>query len=134
MIESISTIEVRYGETDQMGIVNNANYPSYYEIGRTEWLRNLGMSYRQLEDSGIMMPLVDLYSRYYRPALFEDLLTISTVVKEMPRVKIRFDHTIHNQHGELINKGYCQLAFMRADTRTATRIPTILKDLMEKHF
>ncbi|MBS2097359.1 acyl-CoA thioesterase [Carboxylicivirga linearis] len=134
MIECTSIIQVRYGETDQMGIVNNANYPSYYEIGRTDWLRKLGMSYSLLEEQGIMMPLVDLYSRYFKPAHFEDTLTIHSVVKEMPTAKIRFDHTIHNQHGELINQGYCQLAFMNADTRKPTRIPVVLKTLMEKFF
>ncbi|MCU4166349.1 acyl-CoA thioesterase [Carboxylicivirga caseinilyticus] len=134
MLESISTIQVRYCETDQMGIVNNANYPIYYELGRTEWLKEIGMSYKQLEAEGIMMPVIDLYSKYYRPAHFEDTLTIKTLVKEMPTSKIRFDHTIHNQEGNLINEGYCQLAFMRADNRRPTRIPEILKNLLEKYF
>lgn len=134
MIESSCTIEVRYGETDQMGIVNNANYPSYYEIGRTDWLKKLGMSYKQMEEDGIMMPLVDLYAKYYRPAYYENVLTIKTVVKELPTSRMRFDYFIYNQDGTLINEGYTQLAFMNAETRKVTRAPKELIEIMGKYF
>lgn len=134
MIEGNCTIRVRYGETDQMGIVNNANYPSYYEIGRTELLRKHGISYKQIEEKGYMLPLVDLYVKYHRPALYDDVLTISTSIKEMPSAKIRFDYLIYNQEGTLINEGYTNLAFLNAKTRRPVRVPDFLKELLIPHF
>lgn len=134
MIESTSQIRVRYGETDQMGIVNNANYPTYYEEARTDWLLQLGLSYKKMEEEGIMMPLIDLYCKYHRPALYDDVLTIKTAVKEMPSSKIRFDYTIYNQDGELINKGYSQQAFVNKVNRRPIRIPEYLKKIMEPYF
>lgn len=134
MIESTSQIRVRYGETDQMGIVNNANYPTYYEEARTDWLLQLGLSYKKMEEEGIMMPLIDLYCKYHRPALYDDVLTIKTAVIEMPSSKIRFDYTIYNQDGELINKGYSQQAFVSKANRRPIRIPEYLRKIMEPYF
>ena len=134
MLEGSFTIRVRYGETDQMGIVNNANYPSYYEIGRTELLRKYGISYKEIEEKGFMLPLVDLYVKYYRPALYDDILTITTSIHQMPSSKIRFDYRIANEKGDLINEGYSNLAFLNATTRKPTRIPEILKQLMLPFF
>lgn len=134
MVERSCHIKVRYGETDQMGIVNNANYPSYYEIGRTEWLSQLGLSYQQMEKEGIMMPLIDLYSRYLKPAYYEDELTITTIVKELPVVRMKFDYAIYNQEGILINEGYSQQAFINAYSRRPQRTPQYLIDLLLPYF
>ncbi|MCU4175441.1 acyl-CoA thioesterase [Carboxylicivirga sp. N1Y90] len=134
MLKGESTIRVRYGETDQMGVVNNANYPSYYEIGRTELLREYGISYKQIEEKGCMLPLVDLYVKYHKPAFYDDVLTISTSIKEMPSSKIRFDYRIYNQEGTLINEGYTNLAFLNSGTRRPVRIPDFLKELLSPHF
>ncbi len=130
MIEKSCKITVRYGETDQMGIVNNANYASYYEIGRTQWLRQLGLSYQQMEINGIMMPLIDLYSRYLKPAYYEDELTIKTLVKEIPASRIKFEYFIYNQSNQLINQGYSQQAFVNAETRRPQRAPQYLLELL----
>lgn len=134
MLKSKTKVRVRYGETDQMGIVNNANYPTYYEIGRTDLLRSCGISYKEIENKGCMLPLVDLYVKYHKPAYYDDELCITTSVSKLPMSKIRFDYCIHNQEGIVINEGYTNLAFLDAKTRRPTRIPDYLKKLLNPYF
>lgn len=104
-------IRVRYSETDQMGYVYNGNYAQYYEIGRVEMLRSLGMTYQEMEDSGVMMPLLELKSKFIKPALYDQELAIKTTVKTLPGVRIHFDYEIFNEAQELINIGHTILVF-----------------------
>lgn len=134
MPENTCKIKVRYGETDQMGIVNNAHYASYYEIGRTEWLNQLGFSYKQMEEDGILLPVIDLYCRYLHPAYYDDILVIKTVVNTLPSSRIRFDYSIFNQEMKLINQGYSQHAFVNAKSRRPHRAPQFLLNALESHF
>lgn len=134
MIENHTSIRVRYAETDQMGIVNNANYPTYYEIGRTELFRQLGLSYKELEEMNIMLPLSDLYVKYHRPAYYDDELTLITQLKELPKARIRFDYYLYNPEKELINEGYTTLAFLNAKTRRPMRLPEEIRKMVESYF
>lgn len=123
MISTETKIRVRYGETDKMGFVYYGNYPLYYEIGRTEMFRKIGFTYYDLENRGIMMPVLDLSIKYIKPAFYDDLLTIKTIVKEVPRAKIKFNYEIYNESGELINQGETVLAFIDAVSKRPCRPP-----------
>lgn len=105
-------VRVRYAETDQMGVVYHANYAQYFEIGRVEWLRNQGISYKWMEENGIMLPVVSLTMNYKKPAKYDDILTVTTILKSQTSVKIEFDYEIRNQDGELLTTGYSMLVFI----------------------
>lgn len=112
MFTATTQIRVRYGETDQMGYLYYGNYALYYEVGRAEAIRTLGFTYRQLEELGIMMPVVELNSQYFRPALYDDLVTVKTMLKELPDgPKIQFHSELYNEKGELLNRGVTTLVF-----------------------
>jgi len=106
-----TTIRVRYSETDQMGYVYNGNYAQYYEVGRVEMLRSLGMSYGDMEGTGVMMPLLELNSKFIKPAYYDQEITIKTTVKELPGVRIYFTYELFNEAGDLINLGATTLVF-----------------------
>ncbi|ETN95659.1 acyl-CoA thioesterase [Zhouia amylolytica] len=116
-------IRVRYAETDQMGVVYHGNYAQYLELGRVEWLRNLGVSYRSMEESGIMLPVISLQMSYKKSAKYDDLLTIKTRLKKTPSVKIEFDYEIWNEKEELLLEGNTVLAFINMETNRPTRCP-----------
>ena len=117
-----TTIRVRYPETDAMGYVHHSIYPQYYEIARVEMLRERGISYKKMEEDGIMLPVRKLEISYLKPAHFDDELTITTILKEKPNLTFCFDFLITNQHNELINKAEITLVF--ADTKTGKPIRT----------
>ncbi len=112
MIKSETTLRVRYGETDQMGFVYYGVYAQYYEVGRVEAMRSLGFSYREMEESGILMPVINLTINYKKPALYDDEVRIVTTVKEMPSVRITFEYECFNQKNELLNTGSVTLVFI----------------------
>ena len=105
-------VRVRYAETDQMGVVYHGNYAQYSEMGRVEWLRNLGVSYKWMEENGVMLPVVSLTMNYKKPARYDDLLTVKTILKSQTSVKIEFDYEIYNEANELLTTGYSMLVFV----------------------
>lgn len=109
-------VRVRYAETDQMGVVYHGNYAEYFEMGRVEWLRNLGVSYRSMEEEGVMLPVVSLTINYKKPARYDDLLTVKTILKKQESVKIEFDYEITNEAGELLTTGNSVLVFVNMKT------------------
>lgn len=109
-------VRVRYAETDQMGVVYHGNYAQYFEMGRVEWLRNLGLSYAFMEKNGIMLPVVSLTLIYKKPARYDDLLTVRTIFKKQESVRIEFDYEIYNEAGELLTTGYSMLVFVDMKT------------------
>ena len=127
-------IRVRYGETDKMGYSYYGNYPLYYEVGRTELLRSLGYSYRLLEESGILMPVLNLNVNYFIPSYYDDEITVRTIIHEIPTVRIRFVYEIFNTDGKLINKGETTLAFINAETRKPVRAPKEILDCLQPYF
>lgn len=120
------SFRVRYGETDQMGVVYHGNYPQYLEMGRVEWLRDLGISYKEMEESGIMLPVISLNIIYRKSAVYDDLLTVTTSIKKRPLVKIEFDYVIHNEAKELLIEANTVLAFIDTKTNRPTRCPDYL--------
>ena len=109
-----------------MGVVYHGNYAQFFEIGRTEWLRTLGITYKSMEDNGIMLPVISLQCNFIKSALYDDELTIHTFLKKKPLVKIEFDYEIKNQNDELICTGNSVLAFMNMKTKKPTRCPNYL--------
>jgi len=134
MIQTETSLRVRYGESDKMNYSYYGNYALYYEVGRTEMMRELGMSYRKLEDNGIMLPVLDLHVHYIKPAPYDELLTIKTYIKEKPTVKIKFEYEIFNEQNELINKGYTTLVFVDMKKNKPVRAPQIFMSLIQQYF
>jgi acyl-CoA thioester hydrolase len=124
-------VRVRYAETDQMGMVYHGNYAQYFEMGRVEWLRNLGVSYRLMEEAGIMLPVVSLTMNYKKPARYDDELVIRTIMKNQASVKIEFDYEIFNSKGELLTTGNSVLVFVDMKTGRPTLPPVYLKKLLQ---
>jgi acyl-CoA thioester hydrolase len=112
MLQHETKLRVRYGETDQMGYMYYGNYAEYYEVGRVEMLRSLGMTYKAMEASGVIMPVLELRCKYIKPALYDELITMKVMLREMPGVRIRFDYELYNEAGELINIGETTLVFV----------------------
>jgi acyl-CoA thioester hydrolase len=112
MFEHTTKIRVRYGETDQMGYVYYGNYAEFYEVGRVEMLRSLGMTYRSMEESGIMMPVMEMKCKYLKPALYDEEITIKVIMDKLPGVKIHFKYELFNESAELINIGETTLVFV----------------------
>ena len=126
MKKSSTKTRVRYSETDQMGVVYHGNYAQFFELGRTEWLRKLGVTYKDMENGGIMLPVISLNCKFIKSAIYDDVLTIETFLIKKPMVKIEFDYKITNQNDELICTGNSVLAFMNMENKKPTRCPDYL--------
>jgi len=135
MFTTESQIRVRYAETDQMGVVYHSNYFLYFESARAESIRQLGFTYAGMEKMGIVMPVIDVHCRYLRPAVYDDLLTIKTLLKELPvHHKITFHHEIFNEKKELLAAGKIILNFMEAKTMKPTFMPAQLQEKLQSYF
>ncbi len=135
MIEFETKVRVRYAETDQMGYLHHSNYVTYYEVGRIEMLRWLGLSYGSMEkEYGVIMPVTSLEMRYVRPAFFEDLLTVKVKVKELPRKYFVFEVDIYNEEQKLVNRGKVRLAFVPLSGGSAMNAPEFLLEKLEPFF
>ena len=135
MFTSETKIRVRYAETDQMGVVYHSNFFPYFEVARVESFRQLGVSYAEIEKMGVIMPVVDVHARYVRPALYDDLLTIKTSLKELPlHHKIEFHHEVFNEKEELLCVGKIILYFMEKEAMKRTIMPEALKKTLERYF
>ena len=115
--------KVRYGETDQMGVVYHGNYPQYLEMGRIEWLDAMGLSYKKMEASGVMLPVVSLHIDFKKSACFDDTLTLVTKLVKTPTVRIEFDYEIYNQNDELLVTANTVLAFVNMQTKRPMKCP-----------
>jgi len=129
MFISETKIRVRYAETDKMGYAYYGNYAQYYEIGRVEALRFLGTSYKILEESGIMMPVIQMTSNFKKPALYDDELMIRTMIYEKPTIKLKFYYEIYNNLKILINQGETTLVFVNQNTMKPCQCPQWFVDL-----
>lgn len=134
MIKTETTLRVRYGETDQMGFVYYGNYAQYYEVGRVEAMRSLGFSYREMEEGGILMPVINLTINYKKPALYDDEVRVVTMVKEMPKVRITFDYECYNQKNDLLNTGSVTLVFIDKTRNKPTVPPDWFLEGFRKRF
>ncbi|MEO0041259.1 MAG: hypothetical protein RL329_707 [Bacteroidota bacterium] len=135
MYQYDTQIRVRYGETDQMGYLYYGNYAQYYEVGRAEAIRALGISYKMLEEThGILMPVMSLEMRFVRPALYDELLTVRTILREMPVDTIVFHMEIYNERKKLVNGGRVKLCFVEAKTNKTIVTPPYLSAKLKLFF
>ena len=123
-------VRVRYSETDQMGVVYHGNYIPYFEIGRVEWLRNKGVSYKIMEESGVALPIVSMTLNYKKPARYDELLTVTTAFKSQTSVKVEFDCEIHNEKNELLTTAHFILVFVDLLTGKPIQPPNYIKDIL----
>ncbi|WP_420573099.1 acyl-CoA thioesterase [Kordia sp.] len=114
---------IRYAETDQMGVVYHGNYVQFIEMGRTEWLRALGISYKEMEEMGVMLPVISIQINYKKSAYYDDVLTVKTKLKKLPSVKIEFEYEIFNEKDEIITFGNTVLAFINMKTNRPMKCP-----------
>ena len=122
------SVRVRYSETDQMGVVYHGNYAQYFEMGRVEWLRNMGVSYKWMEENGVMLPVVSLTMNYKKPARYDDLITVRTIFKSQTSVKIEFDYEIYNESQELLTIAHSVLVFVDMKTGRPITPPSYVLD------
>lgn len=135
MYEFNTQVRVRYAEADPMNVVYYGNYAQYFEVGRVESLRNLGISYKGIEDMGIMLPVVELNIKYLRPAKYDDLLTIKSQIKELPTEhKIIFDQEIYNEEGKLLTIGKVKLYFMDSKLGKRASMPASMHEKLSTYF
>jgi acyl-CoA thioester hydrolase len=123
MFENSTKLRVRYGETDQMGYMYYGNYAEFYEVGRVEMLRSLGLTYSAMEEQGIKMPVLELHCKYLKPALYDEEITIRVVMDKMPGIRIHFRYELYNERNELINTGETLLVFIKM-TNNRPCLPT----------
>lgn len=135
MYEATTHIRVRYGETDQMGYLYYGNYALYFEVGRTDAIRELGLTYKEMEENGIIMPVAEVNIKYIRPALYDDLITVKTIIKELPAgSKIDFHTELYNEKGKLLNVGVTTLAFYDPLKKKTVEMPELLRSRLMPFF
>jgi acyl-CoA thioester hydrolase len=128
------THRIAYYETDTMGYVHHSNYIRLFERARTETMRRLGYTYAAMEASGVMMPLIEASCRYHAPGRYDDLLTVKTVIKEIPVTRMHLDYEVYNEAGVLLCSGHTTLVFVNARTRKPVRAPEAFVAALAAHF
>ncbi len=134
MVSNEIQVRVRYPETDRMGFLYHAHYVVYFDMARTELMRKYGVQYKQMEDLGVPMPVIDMRIEYHKPATYDQVLTVRASIRELPGVSVRFDYEVFNEADELLTTAYTVLAFMNASSGRACRPPAYLMDAIRGHF
>lgn len=135
MFVAETKIRVRYAETDQMGVVYYGNYAQYFEVARADSIRDLGYTYRDMEESGVIMPVVELHCKFLRPASYDELITVKSTVKELPTDhRIEFLQEVFNENGKLLTTGKVVLYFVTAKDMQKTNMPETLRKKLEPFF
>lgn len=135
MYQHTTTVRVRYAETDQMDIVYYGNYAQYFEVGRAECIRELGFTYKKMEEMGVRMPVVSMEARFLRPAHYDDLITIKTILKELPaKHQIEFHHEVYNERKKLLTTGKVVLFFINSNTGKWIGLPDDLREKLTPFF
>jgi acyl-CoA thioester hydrolase len=135
MFVAETKIRVRYAETDQMGVVYYGNYAQYFEVARADSIRDLGYTYRDMEESGVIMPVVELHCKFLRPASYDELITVKSTVKELPTDhRIEFLQEVFNEQGKLLTTGKVVLYFVTAKDMQKTTMPETLRKKLEPFF
>ena len=134
MYTSEVKIRVRYSETDRMGYVYHGNYAEYFEVARVETLRNLGMNYKDMEDGGIMLPVYTINVKFLKPAFYDDMLTIKSTIKEIPKARITFHHEIYNEKDELLSTGEVTVVFIDMKSNKPMGAPENFLNKFRKYF
>lgn len=134
MFTSETTVRVRYAETDQMGYVYYGNYATYYEVGRIETLRSIGYSYKEMEEKGVMLPVLECKSKFIKPGKYDDLLTVKVKIPKLPDVRIVFEYEVYNEADQLINVGETTLVFVSMETGRPCAMPDGMKKMLEPYY
>ena len=127
-------IRVRYADTDQMGYMYYGKYAEFYEVGRVEMLRSLGLTYKAMEDSGIIMPVMELKCKYIKPAFYDEEITVKVILENMPSVRIHFRYELSNEKHELINLGETTLVFISQENKRPCLAPEDFLNKLNVHF
>ncbi len=131
MFTTRTTYRVRYADTDQMGVVYYGNYLRFYEIGRSEMIRDLGYTYKELEETGVFMPVASVNTKYHIPLYYDELITIETTLKQIPLARMVFYHTIYNSKQEIVNTAEVTLVFLSKETNRPVRVPEYMVRALE---
>lgn len=131
MIEHCTNVRVRYAETDKMGFVYYGRYLEWFEVGRTEMLRAMGLPYSTIESDGLLLPVIEAYCKYRKSATYDEVVQIVSSLAEVPKMKIRINYKILNETGELLAEGYTIHIFLTRDGKPA-RPPKYFTDLIQK--
>ena len=135
MYQTDVEIRVRYSETDQMGYVYYGNYGAYFEVARTEAFRQLGIHYKEMEAEGVMMPVLEMKTKYIRPAKYDDLLTVRLLLKHNPTAaRILFEYEVYNEKEELLTIGETTMVFVDMKTMRPTPTPASIQNIMAPYF
>ncbi len=135
MLKHFTELRVRYADTDQMRFAYNGKYFEYFEVGRTEMMREVGLPYELIEKSGFFMPVIETKIHFFQPAFYDELLLIETRVEKLPTVKVHIDHIIKAKERDVvICEGYVELAFLDAKTNRPTRAPKLFFDAVKKYY
>lgn len=135
MISSITTIRARYADTDQMKMVYYAKYFEYFESARSDLLRDIGLPYPEIEQMGFYLPVIEAHAKYYKAARYDELVKVTTILRERPLAKIRLEYQIHNaETDELLVEGYTVHSFVNASTKKPTRAPERFLEAVENAF
>ena len=129
-----TSIRVRYGETDRMGYLYYGHYPEYFEVARTDMLRSLGISYREMEDQGIILPVRSLHIDYKQPALYDEMLVVRSCLKSMPEVKLDIDYEVYNEQNRVICRGNSILVFVDSLSRKPRKAPDSFLNAVRDFF
>lgn len=135
MLKHYTELRVRYADTDQMRFAYNGKYFEYFEVGRTEMMREVGLPYEVIEKSGFFMPVIETKIHFFQPAFYDELLVIETWVEKLPTSKVHIDHIIKAKDRDVvICEGYVELAFLDAKTKRPTRAPKLFIDAVKKYY
>ena len=134
MLANETQLRVQYYDTDQMGVVHHSNYVRYFEIGRTELMRSIGLSYKEMEDSGTVMPITNVEVQYFYPARYDEFIYVKSYVKEIPKVRITFHYEIYNEQRKLLVAGSTTLAFINKETGRPQRTPEIMVKALSRYL
>jgi acyl-CoA thioester hydrolase len=133
MVSFKTEIRVRYADTDQMKVVYHGKYLEYFELGRSALIRSLGLPYSELENRGILLPVVEAFAKYRRPALYDELLVVEAFVTELPKATLKIEYRIfRDSEAELLAEGYTVHSFLNASTGKPIRVPLYFVDILEK--
>lgn len=127
-------IRIRYAETDRMGYAYYGNYATYFEVARVEAMRALGIPYKKLEDEGIILPVAEFHVKYKKPAYYDDEITVKVTIKEIPKIRFRFDYETYNSEGDLLNSAFTELVFVNKDTGRPMVIPDHIRTKISPYF
>lgn len=135
MLDHTTEIRVRYADTDQMQFVYNGKYVEYFEVARTEMMRNIGLSYHTLEEKGFMLPVLEVNVKYKNPAFYDDLLLVRSYCVDTPKLKVHIDYTVHRDNGKiLVAEGFTEHVFMNRETKKAVRPPALFLNALKPFY